>query len=123
MGYLDTALSWGASAMDYADEAFDFVVGGLGEAGNWMQDNPGAATMIGSALVAGGSYLENREALKAQKEAKADEWRERERHGMAVVAPLSFNVTPGLTGNAMTDGGVLSNGLLANIQNNKKGDY
>ena len=53
-----------SSVLDYADDAASAVLGGISTAGNWMQANPGAATLLGSALVAGGSYLENRDTLK-----------------------------------------------------------
>jgi hypothetical protein len=114
-----------SSALDYADDAVGAVLGGLSSAGSWMQSNPGAATLLGSALVAGGSYLENRDALKEQRKLRDDEWgREdkiRDENGVPNLTPIEYQVTPGLAGDGMTQGGALTNGLLANIQKNNKG--
>ncbi|WP_439830445.1 hypothetical protein [Aeromonas caviae] len=118
MGWMDY-LGQGANLLlDYADKA----VGVLGEAGDWMQKSPGAATLLGSALVAGGSYFENREALKEQRKQRDEEWNRQDTvMGVADMPAVQLTVTPGLTGNRMTDGGVLANGVLANIQKNNKG--
>lgn len=110
-----------SSAIDMADQAVDAVLGGISSAGSWMQSNPGAATLLGSALVAGGSYLENREAQKNQRNMQRDLWgREdqlRQENGLpANLTPVEFQVTPGLAGDGMSTGGVLTNGVLANIK-------
>ena len=110
-----------SSAIDMADQAVDAVLGGLSSAGDWMQKSPGAATLLGSALVAGGSYLENREAQKNQRNMQQDLWgREdqlRQENGLpANLTPVEFQVTPGLAGDGMATGGVLTNGVLANIK-------
>ncbi|MGT9149849.1 hypothetical protein [Aeromonas hydrophila] len=111
-----------SSAIDMADKAIDAVLGGLEGAGDWMQKSPGAATLLGSALVAGGSYLENREAQKNQRNMQQDLWgREdqlRQENGLpANLTPVEFQVsTPGLAGDGMAAGGVLTNGVLANIK-------
>lgn len=114
-----------SGALDAADSAVSSVLGGLSSAGSWMQSNPGAATLLGSALVAGGSYLENRETQKTQKQMRDDEWarddRIRGENGVPNLTPIEYQVTPGLAGDGMTMGGSLTNGLLANIQKNKKG--
>ena len=114
-----------SGALDFADSAVSSVLNGVKEAGNWMQDSPGAATLLGSALVAGGSYMENRETQKTQKRMRDDEWsredRIRDENGVPQLTPIEYQVTPGLAGDGMTMGGSLTNGLLANIQKNKKG--
>lgn len=118
---LDAIVSGFSAASDYADDAVKFITGGLSSAGSWMQSNPGAATLLGSALVAGGSYLENREAQKNQRNMQRDLWgREdqlRQENGLpANLTPVEFQVTPGLAGDGMATGGVLTNGVLANIK-------
>lgn len=122
---LDAVVSGLSAGSDYADDAVKFITGGLSEAGKWMQDNPGAATLLGSAMVAGGSYMENRETQKTQKRMRDDEWaredRIRDENGVPQLTPIEYQVTPGLAGDGMTMGGSLTNGLLANIQKNKKG--
>lgn len=122
MFYLGGMLS---GVLDAADNAVSSVLGGLSSAGAWMQSNPGAATLLGSALVAGGSYMENRETQKTQKRMRDDEWaredRIRDENGVPQLTPIEYQVTPGLAGDGMTMGGSLTNGLLANIQKNKKG--
>ena len=114
-----------SGALDFADSAVSSVLNGVKEAGKWMQDSPGAATLLGSALVAGGSYMENRETQKTQKRMRDDEWaredRIRDENGVPQLTPIEYQVTPGLAGDGMTMGGSLTNGLLANIQKNKKG--
>ena len=114
-----------SGALDFADSAVSSVLNGVKEAGKWMQDSPGAATLLGSALVAGGSYMENRETQKTQKRMRDDEWaredRIRDENGVPQLTPIEYQVTPGLAGDGMTTGGSLTNGLLANIQKNKKG--
>ena len=114
-----------SGALDAADNAVSSVLGGLSSSGAWMQSNPGAATLLGSALVAGGSYMENRETQKTQKRMRDDEWaredRIRDENGVPQLTPIEYQVTPGLAGDGMTMGGSLTNGLLANIQKNKKG--
>ena len=114
-----------SGVLDAADNAVSSVLGGLSNAGSWMQSNPGAATLLGSALVAGGSYMENRETQKTQKRMRDDEWsredRIRDENGVPQLTPIEYQVTPGLAGDGMTMGGSLTNGLLANIQKNKKG--
>ena len=114
-----------SGVLDAADGAVSSVLGGLSSAGAWMQNNPGAATLLGSALVAGGSYMENRETQKTQKRMRDDEWaredRIRDENGVPQLTPIEYQVTPGLAGDGMTMGGSLTNGLLANIQKNKKG--
>lgn len=111
-----------SSAIDMADKAIDAVLGGLEGAGDWMQKSPGAATLLGSALVAGGSYLENREAQKNQRNMQKDIWgREdqlRQENGLpANLTPVEYQVsTPGLAGDGMSTGGALTSGLLANIK-------
>lgn len=114
-----------SSALDFADSAVSSVLNGLEAAGGWMQKSPGAATLLGSALVAGGSYLENRDAMKEQRKLRDDEWgREdkiRNENGVPNLTPVEYHVTPGLAGDGMTQGGALTNGLLANIQKNNKG--
>lgn len=114
-----------SGVLDAADNAVSSVLGGLSSAGSWMQSNPGAATLLGSALVAGGSYMENRETQKTQKRMRDDEWaredRIRDENGVPQLTPIEYQVTPGLAGDGMTMGGSLTNGLLANIQKNKKG--
>lgn len=114
-----------SGALDAADNAVSSVLGGLSSAGSWMQSNQGAATLLGSALVAGGSYMENRETQKTQKRMRDDEWsredRIRDENGVPQLTPIEYQVTPGLAGDGMTMGGSLTNGLLANIQKNKKG--
>lgn len=114
-----------SGALDAADNAVSSVLGGLSSAGSWMQSNHGAATLLGSALVAGGSYMENRETQKTQKRMRDDEWaredRIRDENGVPQLTPIEYQVTPGLAGDGMTMGGSLTNGLLANIQKNKKG--
>ncbi|ELY1973179.1 hypothetical protein SL040_004659 [Aeromonas salmonicida] len=118
---LDAIVSGFSAASDYADDAVKFITGGLSTAGEWMQKNPGAATLLGSALVAGGSYLENREAQKNQRNMQKDIWgREdqlRQENGLpANLTPVEFQVTPGLAGDGMSTGGALTSGLLANIK-------
>lgn len=112
-----------SGALDFADSAVSSVLNGVKEAGTWMQDSPGAATLLGSALVAGGSYMENRETQKTQKRMRDDEWsredRIRDENGVPQLTPIEYQVTPGLAGDGMTMGGSLTNGLLANIQKKK----
>ncbi|HDN9016726.1 TPA: hypothetical protein P2I01_003630 [Aeromonas salmonicida] len=106
-----------SSALDYADQAFSTVLGGVGEAGQWMQSNPGAATLLGSALVAGGSYMENRDALNQQRQMRDEEWDRRDQYAMPVTDGMDFAVTPGELG--PMEEGPLTNGLLAGIKNKK----
>lgn len=108
-----------STVMDFADGAASAVLGGISTAGNWMQASPGAATLLGSALVAGGSYLENRDTLKRQREDRDAEWKHKDEYAMPVTEGLSFRVTPGEVG-GMQDG-VLTNGLLAGMSKQKKG--
>lgn len=108
-----------SSVLDYADDAAKAVLGGISTAGGWMQDNPAAATLLGSALVAGGSYLENRDTLKNQREDRDAEWKHKDKYAMPVSAGLEFSVTPGEVG-GMQDG-VLTNGLLAGMSKQKRG--
>jgi hypothetical protein len=106
-----------SSALDFADSAVSSVLGGISSAGTWMQNNPGAATLLGSALVAGGSYMENRDALKEQRKLRDEDWNRQDTvYGAPVVTPMEFQVTPGLAGDGMTQGGALTNGVLANIK-------
>lgn len=108
-----------SSVLDYADGAASAVLGGIKTAGTWMQDNPGAATLLGSALVAGGSYLENRDTLKRQREDRDAEWKHKDEYAMPASAGLDFTVVPGEV-SGMQDG-VLTNGLLAGMSKQKKG--
>ena len=109
-----------SSALDFADSAVSSVLGGISSAGTWMQNNPGAATLLGSALVAGGSYMENRDALKEQRKLRDEGWNRQDTvYGAPVVTPMEFQVTPGLAGDGMTQGGTLTNGVLANIKKNQ----
>lgn len=109
-----------SSALDFADSAVSSVLGGISSAGTWMQNNPGAATLLGSALVAGGSYMENRDALKEQRKLRDEDWSRQDTvYGAPVVTPMEFKVTPGLAGDSMTQGGALTNGVLANIKKNQ----
>lgn len=109
-----------SSALDFADSAVSSVLGGISSAGTWMQNNPGAATLLGSALVAGGSYMENRDALKEQRKLRDEDWNRQDTvYGAPVVTPMEFQVTPGLAGDGMTQGGALTNGVLANIKKNQ----
>lgn len=109
-----------SGALDFADSAVSSVLGGISSAGTWMQDNPGAATLLGSALVAGGSYMENRDALKEQRRMRDEEWNRQDTvYGAPVVTPIEYQVTPGLAGDRMTQGGTLTNGVLANIKKNQ----
>ena len=109
-----------SSALDFADSAVSSVLGGISSAGTWMQNNPGAATLLGSALVAGGSYMENRDALKEQRKLRDEEWNRQDTvYGAPVVTPMEFQVTPGLAGDGMTQGGALTSGVLANIKKNQ----
>lgn len=108
-----------STVMDFADGAASTVLGGISTAGTWMQANPGAATLLGSALVAGGSYLENRDTLKRQREDRDAEWKHKDEYAMPVTEGLSFRVTPGEV-SGMQDG-VLTNGLLAGMSKQKKG--
>ena len=92
---LDAIVSGLSAASDYADDAVKFITGGLSSAGSWMQSNPGAATLLGSALIAGGSYQENREAQKNQRNMQQDLWgREdqlRQENGLpANLTPVEF---------------------------------
>ncbi|QWL69413.1 hypothetical protein HQ397_04215 [Aeromonas hydrophila] len=110
-----------SSVLDFADQAVSSVLGGLSTAGSWMQNNPGAATLLGSALVAGGSYMENRDALKEQRKLRDEEWQRQDTvFGAPMVKPMEFQVTPGLAGDAMVQGGSLTNGVLANIKKNNQ---
>ncbi|SIR40221.1 hypothetical protein SAMN05880558_11333 [Aeromonas sp. RU39B] len=115
--------SIGSSILDFADKAASTVLGGLSTAGSWAQSNPGAASLLGSALVAGGSYMENRETLKEQKKQKQDEWdRQDTLYNAPITAtPAEFKVSTGLTGNSdMIGNGVLAgNGLLATMKKNQ----
>lgn len=109
-----------SGALDFADQAVSSVLGGISSAGSWMQNNPGAATLLGSALVAGGSYMENRDALKEQRKLRDEEWNRQDTvFGAPMVSPMEFQVTPGLAGDAMVQGGSLTNGVLANIKKNQ----
>lgn len=109
-----------SGALDFADSAVSSVLNGIKGAGTWMQDNPGAATLLGSALVAGGSYMENRDALKEQRRMRDEEWNRQDTvYGAPVVTPIEYQVTPGLAGDRMTQGGTLTNGVLANIKKNQ----
>lgn len=109
-----------SSALDFADSAVSSVLGGISSAGSWMQNNPGAATLLGSALVAGGSYMENRDALKEQRKLRDEDWNRQDTvYGAPVVTPIEYQVTPGLAGDGMTQGGALTNGVLANIKKNQ----
>lgn len=109
-----------SGALDFADSAVSSVLGGISSAGTWMQNNPGAATLLGSALVAGGSYMENRDALKEQRKLRDEEWNRQDTvYGAPVVTPIEYQVTPGLAGDSMTQGGTLTNGVLANIKKNQ----
>ena len=46
-----------SSVLDYADDAASAVLGGISTAGNWMEYKPVEGSLLGSALVAGGSYI------------------------------------------------------------------
>ena len=108
-----------SGALDFADSAVSSVLGGISSTGSWMQNNPGAATLLGSALVAGGSYMENRDALKEQRKLRDEDWNRQDAvYGAPVVTPIEYQVTPGLAGDSMTQGGALTNGVLANIKKN-----
>lgn len=78
-----------------------------------------AATLLGSALVAGARTSENRDTLKRQREDRDAEWKHKDEYAMPASAGLDFNVTPGEVG-GMQDG-VLTNGLLAGMSKQKKG--
>ena len=116
---LESLAGAASTVMDFADGAASAVLGGISTAGTWMQANPGAATLLGSALVAGGSYLENRDTLKNQREDRDAEWKHKDQYAMPVSAGLDFSVTPGEVG-GMQDG-VLTNGLLAGMSKQNKG--
>ena len=58
--WIDMLVDTGTSIMSGAGDV-------VGSAANWMGNNPGAANLIGGALMAGGSYLENRDTIKNQK--------------------------------------------------------
>lgn len=109
------------SAVDWADEALDVVVGGIKDTGTWLKGNPESATLIGSALAAGGSYLESRDKVSADKEAKEADWsREdqlRKENAVPVLAGTTYSVTGGVRDSGILTGGNLTqNGLLANLK-------
>ena len=106
---------------DWMDSAVDAVTGffggagdALGSAANWMGDNPGAANLLGGALMAGGSYLENRDTIKNAKEMQDREWAHRDLYGGAIGGEATqYYVTPTLAG----VGPLTGNGVLANMKN------
>ena len=107
-----------SSVSDWADAGLETVLGGLGDAGNWLQQNPGAAQLIGGAMVATGSYYANREQIKAQKELQDREWDHRDLYGGAT----SGNTTQyGVTDTLATSGPLTGNGLLAGLKKKQEG--
>lgn len=108
-----------SSVLDYADGAASAVLDGIETAGTWMQDHPAAATLLGSSLVAGGSYLENRDTLKRRREDRDAEWKHKDEYAMPASDGLDFTVVPGEV-SGMQDG-VLTNGLLAGMSKQKRG--
>lgn len=115
--------SIGSTILDYADKAASTVLGGISAAGDWAQKSPGGAALIGSMLVAGGSYMENRNTLKEQKRQQESEWKRQDQlyNAPINVAPAEFNVSTGLTGSSdmLGNGTLTGNGLIANLQKNK----
>ena len=85
----------------------------LGSAASWMGDNPGAANLIGGALMAGGSYLENRDTIKNEKEMQDREWARRDKFGGAIGGEATRY---GVTETLATNGPLTGNGLLANMK-------
>lgn len=113
--------SIGSSVMDFADKAVSSVVGGINSVGSWAQKNPGGASLLGSVLVAGGSYMENRNNIKAQEKAQQKEWDRQDSLYNAPIntTPLNFQVSTGLTGNSdmLGNGALTGNGVLSNLRN------
>lgn len=104
---------WFDSAVDTITGIFSGAGDALGSAANWTTQNPGATNLLGGALMAGGSYLENRETIKNQKEMQDREWARRDLYG----GPTSGNTTQyGVTETLATDGPLTGNGLLANMK-------
>ena len=106
--------------MDWIDKTIKFVTGVgsgavdmVGSAASWMGDNPGAANLIGGALMAGGSYLENRDTIKNQKEMQEREWARRDLYGGAIGGEAT---NYGVTETLATNGPLTGNGLLANMK-------
>ena len=85
----------------------------VGSAANWMGNNPGAANLIGGALMAGGSYLENRDTIKNAKEMQDREWARRDKFGGAIGGEAT---NYGVTETLATNGPLTGNGLLANMK-------
>ena len=104
---------WFDSAVDTVTGIFSDAGDALGSAANWTNQNPGAANLLGGALMAGGSYLENRETIKNNKEMQDREWARRDLYG----GPTSGNTTQyGVTETLATNGPLTGNGLLANMK-------
>lgn len=85
----------------------------VGSAASWMGNNPGAANLIGGALMAGGSYLENRDTIKNEKEMQDREWARRDKFGGAIGGEATRY---GVTETLATNGPLTGNGLLANMK-------
>jgi hypothetical protein len=98
---------------DFIDDAVSAVTGGLSAAADWTTQNPGAANLLGGALMAGGSYIENRENISNQKEMQQREWDRRDLYGGATTGDATqFGVTETLA----TNGPLTGNGVLANMK-------
>ena len=105
---------WFDSAVDTVTGIFSGAGDAIGSAANWTNNNPGAANLIGGALMAGGSYLENRDTIKNQKEMQDREWARRDKFGGAIGGEATqYYVTPTLAG----VGPLTGNGVLANMKN------
>ena len=86
---------WFDSAVDTVTGIFSGAGDALGSAADWTTNNPGAANLLGGALMAGGSYLENRETIKNQKEMQEREWARRDLYGGAIGGEATqYHVTP-----------------------------
>ena len=104
---------WFDSAVDTVTGIFSGAGDALGSAVDWTTNNPGAANLLGGALMAGGSYLENRETIKNQKEMQEREWARRDLYGGAIGGEAT---NYGVTETLATDGPLTGNGLLANMK-------
>ena len=104
---------WFDSAVDTVTGIFSGAGDALGSAANWTTQNPGAANLLGGALMAGGSYLENRDTIKHEKEMQDREWARRDKFGGAIGGEAT---NYGVTETLATDGPLTGNGLLANMK-------
>ena len=104
---------WMDSAVDTVTGIFSGAGDALGSAADWTNQNPGAANLLGGALMAGGSYLENRETIKNQKEMQEREWARRDLYGGAIGGEAT---NYGVTETLATNGPLTGNGLLANMK-------